>query len=178
MAGVASGVRIDLAAGTMLHRNGDMAAIRNIEHVEAGDDADIVIGGNGANTIAAGGGADRVIGRAGDDRLLGGVGDDVLFANSGDDRMTGGAGDDRLIASFGAEILLFAPGSGRDLVQNFTPGEDRLDVSAYGFADAAAVVGLIDDVDGAAEIALNGAVDVIRLEGVMAGDLAAGDFIV
>lgn len=87
---------------------------------------------------------------------------DVLIEIEG---IIGSAFDDRFISGGIGE---FYNGGG---------GVDRIDLSAYGLADFAAVLGLTADVAGKAEIALNGAVDVVKLFGVVEADLSAGDFI-
>lgn len=64
----------------------------------------------------------EVMGTAGDDRLVGGASGDT---------MDGGAGDDRYVGGGGRDIFLLGAGD-QDKVVDFTPGEDRLDVSAWG----------------------------------------------
>ena len=46
----------------------------------------------------------------------------------GDDRLEGGAGDDRLRGDEGADTFVF--GAGRDVIRDFAPGEDVLDLTA------------------------------------------------
>ena len=70
-------------------------------------------------------GADRVLtGNAGANRLTGGAGDDILIDGAGADTLVGGAGADT--------FQLVADGT-HDVVQDFTPGQDRLDLSLWGF---------------------------------------------
>jgi Ca2+-binding RTX toxin-like protein len=62
----------------------------------------------------------------GDDRIDGGAGNDVLI---------GGGGHDTLIGGAGADHFVFAPGSGKDDILDFSSAEgDRIDLSGFGAA--------------------------------------------
>lgn len=74
-------------------------------------------------TLSGGGAGDLVMGGAGRDRLYGGAGDDILLDGAGVDALYGGAG---------ADVFVFLPDDARDEVRDFTPGEDRLDLSGLG----------------------------------------------
>jgi len=99
---------------------------------------------------------------AGDDTLHGGAGDDVIYGDfayvfssnnpaaivrGGSDLIDGGAGNDQLYGDFlqgagiygntvtgGADVFVFAAGSGVDTIHDFELGQDRIDVTGYGFA--------------------------------------------
>jgi hypothetical protein len=75
--------------------------------------------------------ADTIVGDAGDNGIRGGAGDDRLDGGGGADTLTGGEGDDRFV---------FAPGFGQDRIEEFDAqpagGQDLLDVSAFGIAEA------------------------------------------
>lgn len=60
---------------------------------------------------------------AGGGRLAGGARDDILIDGPGSDLLTGGAG---------ADTFVFMPDGGIDRVTDFTPGQDRIDLSAWG----------------------------------------------
>ena len=101
------------------------------------------------NRITGNAGDDRLSGRAGDDQLHGGAGGDVLrggngndllFGDAGDDRLIGGAGADELTGGGGADRFVFRPGSGNDTVVDFEGGVDILDLRAFGFDSAKAVM--------------------------------------
>jgi Ca2+-binding RTX toxin-like protein len=87
-----------------------------------------VLGGAGNDTLRGATGADRLSGEAGADVLAGGAGDDTLSGGFGRDILTGGAG---------ADLFVFAArfdspsGAGRDAITDFTPGQDRIDVSPF-----------------------------------------------
>jgi ELWxxDGT repeat protein len=81
-----------------------------------GDRGDDLLDGNVGNDILNGGeGDDTLDGGEGDDQLMGDLGDDILFGASGNDTLTGGEGRDRFILT---------PGSGSNLITDFTDGED------------------------------------------------------
>jgi hypothetical protein len=59
----------------------------DVEEVDGGDAADVLVGSAGPNRLA---------GRGGDDRISGGGGNDVLYGDSGNDQIDGGDGNDTL----------------------------------------------------------------------------------
>ena len=125
---------------------------------------DGIYGGDGNDRIETGGsGADRAYGGAGNDTVLGsadaealnGDGDgDVLTGLGGNDTMYGGSGSDTLNAGTGAnfmdggtenDVFVFARAVSNDTLVGFDAdplgGQDRLDVSAFGFGTYAAMLG-------------------------------------
>lgn len=86
----------------------------------------VSVGGDG---LVGASGNDTLIGGAGAERLFGAGGDDVLMDQGGpglagsSDTMVGGAGRDSFVVG-GLE--------GRDVIADFTPGTDRLDLSGLG----------------------------------------------
>lgn len=87
-----------------------------------------VLGGAGNDTLRGATGADRLSGEAGADVLAGGAGDDTLSGGLGRDILTGGAGADLFVF---ANRFESPSGAGRDAITDFTPGQDRIDVSAF-----------------------------------------------
>lgn len=73
-------------------------------------------------------------GLAGDDRLDGGAGGDVLVGGLGRDRLTGGSGDDIFRFDNLADSFRTTHASAADVILDFTDGQDRIDLSALGFA--------------------------------------------
>lgn len=67
--------------------------------------------------------------------MVGGTGNDVLVGGDGNDRMIGGGGVDTITGGFGNDTLVFATAAetgtltARDLIQDFTPGQDKISVS-------------------------------------------------
>jgi len=98
------------------------------DHVEGGVGADALYGNDGADTIIAGSGVDTLSGGAEADQLVGGAGADRIEGGAGDDHMWGGEWS----ADGAADIFVFSPGSGQDMVHDFETGNDVIDLSAYG----------------------------------------------
>src|SRR6187455_2495785 len=70
-------------------------------------------------------------GEGGNDSLSGESGADLLFGGNGNDNLTGGSGNDTLEGGAGHDTFAFAEGSGQDRIEDFTRGEDLIDVSGY-----------------------------------------------
>ena len=79
---------------------------------------------------------EELIGTDGDDLLEGGPGDDTLIGGPGDDTLAGGAGDDFLLGGAGADVFVFGAGFGRDVIRDFTRGEDRMDFTGHSAVNA------------------------------------------
>ncbi|THD82216.1 calcium-binding protein [Aliigemmobacter aestuarii] len=124
----------DAGADTL---HGDEGADR----IAGGLGNDLVYGGDGNDRIRGQAGNDSLIGSDGADSLSGGDGRDSLYGGEGPDRLDGGAGADGIYLwedRAAADTLVFTPGdSGRtngtiDLVEGFVPGQDRIDLTAFG----------------------------------------------
>ncbi|WP_439125566.1 MAG: retention module-containing protein [Pseudomonas rhizophila] len=73
---------------------------------------------------------DTLTGDSASNRLNGGLGDDVLNGGDGDGVLIGGLGNNTLTGGSGADTFQWQVGnSGHDLVTDFTPGLDKLDLS-------------------------------------------------
>lgn len=140
-----------------------------------GDDNDSLLGKDGDDRLRGNNDNDRLWGQDGDDRLQGDAGADKLFGGDGNDIIDGGAGNDRLVGNAGADVFVLNAGSGNDVISDFTAGEDRIDASAHGFADFAAIQAAIEDVNGSAVVTLTGGASV-TLIGVLEADLRDVDF--
>lgn len=146
----ADGGVFDLLTG--IYTPGGGGATEGDDSLTGTEGADVIdaLGGNdvvdalgGDDRVRGGAGADRIRTGAGDDLVRGGAGGDVLRGMDGNDRLLGqggadvldgGAGRDRLTGGGGHDRFVFAPGGGRDVATDFTPGVDRLDFSALGLA--------------------------------------------
>lgn len=113
--------------------------------LSGGSGGDWMHGGAGDDTLDGGPGSDTLLGGSGDDALLGGDGYDVLLGGAGNDTLSGGAQDDTLIGGSGADIMIgnvgadifvfetvsdSVIGGDEDVITDFEPGTDRLDLSA------------------------------------------------
>lgn len=89
---------------------------------------DTLRGGNGDDLILASADDDVVAGDDGNDTLFGGAGDDTINGGNGDDILWAGGGNDDLTGGTGSDIFTFGDVSGNDTVNDFTVGEDTLDL--------------------------------------------------
>ena len=98
-------------------------------------------GGDGGNTIT-GNGADNL--------LDGGQGKDALIGGAGNDTLVGGQGNDVLTGGDGADVFRFnSPTDGGDVINDFRPGQDKLEFSYQngGMASGVFFNGLFQDED-------------------------------
>ncbi|MBW4472577.1 MAG: hypothetical protein KME45_19725 [Stenomitos rutilans HA7619-LM2] len=86
---------------------------------------DILRGGAGNDTLVGGFGSDTLTGDAGNDFLYGQDWDDFLVGGAGDDLLVGGTGINTLSGGLGSDIFALT-GESRDIVLDFTLGQDRL----------------------------------------------------
>ena len=133
------GVELDLQAGVIVG-----TATGSITRVE--------------NAIGSGW-ADVLRGDAGANDLYGGQGNDLLEGRDGDDLLSGEGGDDILTGGAGADTFVFAVGGGNDVIKDFAPGVDRLQIHGYtGWRELRQ--------DGADVLVILSDTDSIRLEGL------------
>ena len=154
---------------------------------------DLLYGGSGDDLLYGDGGNDALYGDdgesdplAGNDLLYGGRGDDLLFGdgggdalygNEGNDTLDGGAGADTLTGGAGADTFVFAAGHGADTITDFTPGEDRIDLSAFsGLGGFASLTLTADGTDTLLDLSAYGG-GTVRLQGIATADLAGEDFV-
>ena len=154
--------------------------------VDGGGDRDIVRGGSGDDYVRGGGGDDflygdsgndHIVGDAGWDRLIGGSGNDFLEGGDGEDVILGGAGDDLLSGGTREDHFVFQENFGNDVILDFKPGEDFVDLrllpEAIGFSDLT-----IADVEEGCGVRITHAAlgGSIELRGCSASELSASDF--
>ncbi len=124
--------------------SGDRMVLRNIDVTDLTEEN--FIGTNIVNTIKGTTLADLLQGTSFDDAMSGLAGNDTIYGHDGEDVLDGGAGTDRLYGGSDADMFVFAPGTGLDVVYDFENGVDMIrvkgiaptDVSflAYGASDA------------------------------------------
>jgi Ca2+-binding RTX toxin-like protein len=128
------------------------------------DDLD---GGAGNDLLDGGDGNDDIDGEAGNDRIFGGAGNDIINGGAGDDVLTGGAG---------ADIFEFYRGSGRDVITDFTNGQDRIEIDGLGRSAVEALIGAARQVG--SDVVLTLAADrSITLQDFRLSDLDLSDFL-
>ena len=136
---------------------------------------DQIAGGPGNEIIHGGGGYDWLQGSGGQDTLYGEDGSDILDGGDGNDTLVGGPGDDWLIGGPGVDTIVYAPGDDTDVVADFVPGTDRIDLrqvfGVHGLSDLTIVQ------DGGDSKLVLGSGGIV-LKNVNAGDLAAKRFLI
>ncbi len=147
------GVSVNLSAGTAIDGFGNVDTLISVENVFGSLFGDLLIGDGNANL------------------LLGQAGNDVLDGGAGNDQLLGGLGDD---------LFVFQDGSGNDLVSDFVAGAgspDRLDLTAFGFADFDAVLAAANTVGSNVVIQLD-VDDSVTLLGVQEAQLHPNDVLI
>jgi hypothetical protein len=122
----------------------------------------------------------------GDDTINGGSGNDTVTGANGNDTVNGGAGTDhidfadRSAGATGANTLIMDAGNGYDIIWNFMPGTDSVNLSAFGLAGFTALQALgHDDGLGNHYYALGAAgSDYLYIIGKETADMSAGDFVI
>jgi len=108
------------------------------DHVYGQGGVDIIYGASGNDVLDGGEGNDGLRGGSGEDRLIGGAGEDILIGGLGDDILTGG--DDADIFKFvdqdHTNSHIDIRDGERDIITDFTKGEDKIDISEILHTDA------------------------------------------
>jgi Ca2+-binding RTX toxin-like protein len=149
-----------------------LAAQVNITGAEGALDQLRVNGGDGDDVLEASGLA------AGAIQLMldGGDGDDILVGSAGDDVLLGGEGDDVIIGGGGNDVIDAGPGD-NVVIQDFTAGEDRIDLRRIAGADGFEwVLAHARDVGGSTVIDF-GDGDEMTLANVTVASLHVDDFL-
>jgi Ca2+-binding RTX toxin-like protein len=166
--------------------------VRRSRTLEGSDGEDRLNGDGSDNALAGGDANDVLLGSDGDDILRGGAGDDKLLGGRGGDRLVGGTGDDVLTGGSGGDRFVFNTlADSHDLITDFQPQEDRLNLRRlFDSKDFASMNPLRDYVelvqvgsDTVVRIAQGDAnskpfQDLVTLENVKADSLSAAQFIV
>ncbi len=101
-----------------LNRQASFSAFQKDDLTQNGSQFnDTLVGGAGNDILIGGGGNDVLVGKQGEDILKGGDGRDLLLGGPGGDILQGGKGQD---------LFVLSPGSGKDVIQDFEIGQDKL----------------------------------------------------
>jgi Ca2+-binding RTX toxin-like protein len=90
-------------------------------------------GGGGGGNPGDGGGSTTPTN--GNDNLVFGGGDDLIKALGGDDTIDGGGGGDTIIGGAGADDFVLRLGDGRDVINDFERGVDKIVLDGFSFGD-------------------------------------------
>ncbi len=169
------------------------------------DYEDTLYGGGGDDYLAGGHRNDRLYGQAGNDRLDGGVHTDYLYGgadhdllhgfnnrdqlrgDAGDDTLIGGHDRDSLWGGGGDDIFMitrkeYSWGGNRDILYDFTQGEDRIDLSLLPltFADLTLTPGgttRIDHTQSDMRIDIQSNVNLLATDFIFASDIGTADIL-
>ncbi|UYO01487.1 MAG: M10 family metallopeptidase C-terminal domain-containing protein [Devosia sp.] len=98
--------------------------------LDGGSSKDILKGGSGKDQLFGGTNVDNLYGGSGQDVLNGGSNNDILRGGTGKDLLTGGTGRDTFVFKSVAEASSSPKASARDVITDFTSGQDKIDLSA------------------------------------------------
>jgi Ca2+-binding RTX toxin-like protein len=200
-----SDVQLSQRAGNDLVLTLSGGTIRIVDQFNGQHTVENLVDANGnsmvlATTLVGGGVPGIITGTNGNDLLDGKGGDDFLFGGNGDDRLIGGDGNDRLTGGKGNDTFVFAPGSGHDVVTDFSPSShpfieglagslpqflqplfdfakgDQIEFDGGVFHDFRDVLAATHQVGNDTVITMS-ANDSITLQGVNVHSLHAGDFL-
>ncbi|MFC3085607.1 hypothetical protein [Tabrizicola soli] len=91
--------------------------------IDPGPLAPMITGGEGPASLDGGASGDMILGGEGDETIRGEGGDDILGDGGGADVLHGGAG---------ADLFVLGRDGAVDVIADFQPGIDRIDLSAWG----------------------------------------------
>ncbi len=87
-------------------------------------------------------------GTAADEMIVGGKGDDVLNGGAGDDILSDGAGQDDMHGGTGHDLFVLSEDGARDIIRDFDPTQDRLDLTGISFLHDASQLTITPTEDG------------------------------
>jgi Ca2+-binding RTX toxin-like protein len=142
-----AGVTVNLLWGSASGGDAEGDKLISIESLYGSEYDDGLFGDNGANTLNGDSGNDTLLGFGDKDFLDGNFGHDSLNGGGGDDTLSGGPDGDTLVGGPGADTFVWSSDGDQydsggllpsgivdsaniDVVLDFTPGEDKIDVFA------------------------------------------------
>lgn len=114
-------------------------------------------------------------GGSGNDIIWGNQGKNRIVGNSGNDELDGWQGNDLLVGGKGNDTFIFEKGWDKDSIVDFK-GQDKIDLSAYGFLGVGDVKTHADD-HGKDVVLVFGNGDSLTIDNMHKSDLQANDFI-
>jgi hypothetical protein len=140
---------------------------RNFESHEMGEIENFRISGKKNISLEANGYGNFISGNSGNNIIDGQEGGDVI---------AGGRGRDRIIGGSEGDVFVFAKGDGRDVIADFTDGEDFIQFEADTGISGAGDLTITDTADGM--LIRYGKGDTVLLEGVHGITLNDDDFLI
>ncbi|MGE0574900.1 Calx-beta domain-containing protein [Reyranella sp.] len=119
---------------------------------------------------------ENAVGGSKDNAMYGNAGANRMEGSAGNDTLDGRAGPDTLVSGLGTDTIVFATGYGADVVTDFTPGTDKVNLSRVAsLTDLAAVLAKASQVGKDTVIDLGNG-DTLTLQNVDKASLTARDF--
>ena len=171
------------------------------DRLVGGRDDDRLLGGAGADTLIGGSGEDVIDYRAspsgvtinlatgvvsgghaegdrirGVEHVIGSEHDDHITGDAGANRLTGGGGDDTLLGGAGRDRFIFESRNGDDTIQDFTDGEDLIDLIGFNLTGLAELTMRSDDRGVVIDLSGHGG-GTILLEGAAMATMDETDFL-
>jgi Ca2+-binding RTX toxin-like protein len=175
---IASGTdSIESSVSYTLSDNVDNLTLTGVAALDGTGNAsnNFIRGNSAANILSGGAGDDVIFAFDGNDTLYGGTGNDSLYGDAGTDTIDGGAGNDTLHGGAGRDVFVFNANFGNDVLADFTPGIDQIDLGAL---NVGTFMGMMDNaVDIGGDTIITLADGSIRISGVLKAQLSANDFI-
>ncbi|ACO81203.1 Secreted mannuronan C-5 epimerase [Azotobacter vinelandii CA] len=113
---------------------GQLSAEQFVFATSQGGQMTIIEGTDGNDTLQGTEANERLLGLDGRDNLNGGAGNDILDGGAGRDTLTGGTGADTFLFSTRTDSYRTDSASFNDLITDFDPTQDRIDLSGLGFS--------------------------------------------
>lgn len=92
--------------------------------------ADLLFGRGGNDILNGNNGNDYLDGGKGNDKLFGDAGNDEIEGGAGNDTIDGGLGNDILSGDGGADTFVYKTGYGKDTIEDFEIGTDKIKLTA------------------------------------------------
>ena len=99
--------------------------------IETGVTQLVASAGPVGTTLIGGAWGDTLTGTAAGEVMDGAQGNDSLSAGAGDDVLVDGAGQDTLRGGAGADVFFLVADGEMDVIEDFTPGVDRIDLTSW-----------------------------------------------
>ncbi|MES0882999.1 M10 family metallopeptidase [Roseibium sp. SCP14] len=146
-------------------------------------DNDRLRGNSGSDELDGGAGDDDLRGGNGNDIIIGGGGNDFILGDNGSDTITGGAGRDILrggsggaVGDSGEDTFVFNRGDESDVIRDYTPGVDNLDLSDFGFTSFSEIAALAEERPSGLKLDFGNG-DVLFIDNLVLASFEAGDVI-
>ncbi|HHG88984.1 MAG TPA: hypothetical protein ENJ90_00705 [Devosia sp.] len=145
-----------------------------------GLDDDRIEGNSGKDKLFGEEGMDKLYGGGDKDILKGGEGNDKLFGQGGKDKISGGKGNDKLTGNSGKDVFVFKKKDGKDTINDFTNGKDKIDLKAFNFANKGAALAKFYEIGSGSndKLGFKYKGTEIIIKGIDLGDLNGADIII